>query len=449
MTRITSYLLPLTCYLFLITSSPAAFPPLRWEADTSVPKTAAFSAYRGETKRFAPVYVAGGAPVNTNGLICTFYWSTNGVLWWSKGLGPDPGLTVTGDPFEWTPQMDCGAARYSFFIRAASQDAAVSYAANGTLRMLGSPGAAPNALPLPARSIDFSEISFTNAPWATPDDLQAASNALAGALQPLGPRLDLIESNTSRWDAAWSWGPHFAAGYLLPADLAPYATTQQVATAVSGKLDAAASNATLRAEWFPDVYGTGEGHLRIVDTSTDEAVYLGPLGFGQWRRADGENPSGIDRFVNWYDVPERWEIAAASNNLAHVIGALKAADVGALPSTGEPAGLAVEWKANVYPETERGHLRIFDPLSMSEILIGPHGFGQWRTSDEEYPGGIDRYVPWASLITHDDMTAITNYVPLDEKELHRDSFTNLVWKSVYSNGWHFLVAFTNTPGGSE
>lgn len=27
--------------------------------------------------------------------------------------------------------------------------------------------------------------------------------------------------------------------------------------------------------------------------------------------------------------------------------------------------------------------------------------------------------------------------------LHRDSFTNLVWRDVWSNGWHWLVAYTN------
>ncbi len=46
---------------------------------------------------------------------------------------------------------------------------------------------------------------------------------------------------------------------------------------------------------------------------------------------------------------------------------------------------------------------------------------------------------------------LTRYVPLAEKELHRDSHTNLIWESVYSNGWHFLTAYTNTPtdGGGE
>lgn len=341
---------PLAAYCLLLTSACALTDP--WGVNVQQHTAVQRTYKQGESWTMQVTLRHGLRPLDLTGATAIFYWYTNAAqnVWWQRPAeitSPKAGLVTA----QWTPAMDTGAASYPYWIGIwASGSTSPLWRVTGTIRMLPSPGFTPNTLPLPARSIDFSEISFTNAPWATPADLQAASNALAGAVQPLGPRLALIESNTSRWDAAWSWGPHFAAGYLLPADLAPYATTQQVATAVSGKLDAAASNATLCAEWFPDVYGTGEGHLRIVDTSTDEAVYLGPLGFGQWRRADGENPSEIDRFVNWYDVPERWEIAAASNNLTHVIGVLKAADVGALPSAGEPAGLAIEWKVNVYPE---------------------------------------------------------------------------------------------------
>ncbi len=32
---------------------------------------------------------------------------------------------------------------------------------------------------------------------------------------------------------------------------------------------------------------------------------------------------------------------------------------------------------------------------------------------------------------------------------HVDSYTNLIWQSIYSNGWHWLVAVTNTPGGAQ
>ncbi|HOG18790.1 MAG TPA: hypothetical protein PLB96_15760, partial [Syntrophales bacterium] len=52
-------------------------------------------------------------------------------------------------------------------------------------------------------------------------------------VQPLGLRLDLIEDGTNNWTAAFAWGPHFAAGYLLPADISGLATTQQVEAAAA------------------------------------------------------------------------------------------------------------------------------------------------------------------------------------------------------------------------
>jgi hypothetical protein len=436
--------------LFIISLCAPAYAQIaqRWISEASRPTAQEITIYRGETLALEPTITVHGTPYAwPDETEVTLWWQSSnmGASWWSTpaALGTATGALRA----VWSPACDSGADRYTFFIRA-SAPSGIAYRASGTLIMRHSPGAVPNALPLPTPAIDFASIEIHNAPWLFESDWQSGSNALAGAVQALGPRLDSIETEAADWRAAFAWGPHFAAGYLLPADLAPYATTQQVAAATGGKLDAAATNSALRAEWFPDAYGTGEGHLRIADANTDDAVYLGPLGVGQWRRADWENPSGVDRFVSWHDIPERGEIEEASNNLAHVIGALNAADVGALPSAGESAGLAVEWKANVYPETEEGHLRIFDPLNQNEILLGPHGFGQFRTPDAEHPAGLDRYVPWASLPTLDDIAAVpTNYVPLADKELHRDSHTNLIWKSVYSNGWHFLIAYTNTPSG--
>lgn len=56
-------------------------------------------------------------------------------------------------------------------------------------------------------------------------------NDSAAAIQLFGPRIDLIEASTNYWQTAYSWGDHTMAGYLLPADLLPYATVQQVAEA--------------------------------------------------------------------------------------------------------------------------------------------------------------------------------------------------------------------------
>jgi len=62
----------------------------------------------------------------------------------------------------------------------------------------------------------------------------AQVGALTAEADPVaGPRLDLIEPETNKWNAAYGWGDHALAGYLLPADLAPYATTQQVEAAAA------------------------------------------------------------------------------------------------------------------------------------------------------------------------------------------------------------------------
>lgn len=56
-------------------------------------------------------------------------------------------------------------------------------------------------------------------------------NDSAAAIRLFGPRISLIEASTNHWNTAYSWGDHAMAGYLLPADLLPYATVQQVAEA--------------------------------------------------------------------------------------------------------------------------------------------------------------------------------------------------------------------------
>lgn len=207
-----------------ITAARGQTPVLAWDAEASAARPAQADVYRGETVALRPAFLERGAPADTNGAAFTLYWQTNGMgaAWWS-----DP-----TNAFRWTPARDCGAAAYTLFIRCDTA-AGASYRANARLRMLDSPGAEPNALPLPAASLDFARLTVLNPPWPSAADLQAASNALAAAVQPLGPRLDLIEGGTNAWQTAYGWGDHALAGYLLPAALAPYATTQQVAAALA------------------------------------------------------------------------------------------------------------------------------------------------------------------------------------------------------------------------
>ena len=127
--------------------------PLQWDCD--FPKAAAktFFIYQGETVTFEPTFRVNGKTVDLD--IEAVYIQTNGMaeLWWSL-----PNNTFA-------PTNDVGAASYRFFIQAAALEGGKNYHANGTLRMLPSPGFVPNALPLPIHTLDFSQVEVKNAPW--------------------------------------------------------------------------------------------------------------------------------------------------------------------------------------------------------------------------------------------------------------------------------------------
>ena len=159
-------------YLLLTTCLCASAQiPAQWNAETSADEPYSRTVFRGESLALTPEWTSGGRPLDTNGWAFTAWWSTNGVSWWGKGYGPDPTLTVTGDPFAWTPDMDTGARQHRLFIRAQSPSGDVSYRANARLTMLDSPGYTPNALPLPIPMIDFGATAYLNAPWLLPDAL--------------------------------------------------------------------------------------------------------------------------------------------------------------------------------------------------------------------------------------------------------------------------------------
>ena len=63
-----------------------------------------------------------------------------------------------------------------------------------------------------------------------------------------------------------------------------------------------------------------------------------------------------------------------------------------------------------------------------------------------YPGNVDPYVTLEAFQKTFTVTNVADAVQFaSDKELHRDSFTNLIWRTVWSNGWCWAVAYTNTP----
>jgi hypothetical protein len=150
----------------------------RWKVETTAPKPADHTAYRGETIVWEPTLLLYGAAIPlTNSEPATLYWQTNGMdsAWWSAPAevldGADGKLRAV-----WSPTNDVGAASYAWFVGVAATNG-VSYRANGTLKMQGAPGHVPNALPLPRQSLDFASVDLANEPW--PAQIAAATAGLA------------------------------------------------------------------------------------------------------------------------------------------------------------------------------------------------------------------------------------------------------------------------------
>lgn len=123
-----------------------------WPIDAPTAGARQFTAYHGETVRFNLQFR--GAMTNLSPR--AIYYQTNG-MGRAEWFGPVPGTVFH-------PTNDCGAAFYRFFIRCADPDG-VDYTANGSLRLLDSPGFDPATVQLPVQTLDFSKIEVLNPPW--------------------------------------------------------------------------------------------------------------------------------------------------------------------------------------------------------------------------------------------------------------------------------------------
>lgn len=171
--------------LFVISLCAPAYAQIaqRWISEASRPTAQEITIYRGETLALEPTITVHGTPYAwPDETEVTLWWQSSnmGASWWNTpaALGTATGALRA----VWSPACDSGADRYTFFIRA-SAPSGIAYRASGTLIMRHSPGAVPNALPLPTPAIDFSSIEIHNAPWLLASDWQSGSNALAGAVQ--------------------------------------------------------------------------------------------------------------------------------------------------------------------------------------------------------------------------------------------------------------------------
>jgi hypothetical protein len=128
--------------------------------------------YHGETIEFRAVR---GKSVVTNIEYAAIYYQTNGMgnVWWRTD-----GLTFH-------PTNDVGAASYRFFMEG-RDDLGRDWHANGLLRLLPSPGFAPNTLQLPVAMLDFAAVEVLNPPWTDPD-YSTSNAALVETIEATAP----------------------------------------------------------------------------------------------------------------------------------------------------------------------------------------------------------------------------------------------------------------------
>lgn len=161
-------------FTFSILHSSAAVP-LRWTVETSRAQPAVFEAYHGESIDLAATLQSYGKPVEIDpSADWKIYWQTNGMAdaWWSA-----PATVISDVPAApslrgvvtatFTPAMDPGAPAVNGFLGSPGNN----YRAAFTIRFRHAPGAVPNELPLPAKVIDFDQITVLNAPWPTDDKM--------------------------------------------------------------------------------------------------------------------------------------------------------------------------------------------------------------------------------------------------------------------------------------
>jgi hypothetical protein len=383
--------------VLLLCAVSAMAVPHRWVAEVSRPVAEEVFAFQGETIEFYPEITAYGEPFVADAY--QLHYQTNGMggLYFS-------GAITTNLPVLFTPSMDIGATSYSFFVES-TNSVGLCFRSFGTIRMKKSPGFSPNTIPLPVSRIDFASTVYTNAPWLLTESDPGIPSAVSNAVAQAGTNAQAI-ANAAQSNAVAIAGTN----------------AQAIASAAqSNAINFTSSNKTLRLFDPADVnsyeinhYMDGAGNKYVVSNSwemsfssdfgmevafpTAQTNYL----FTSWGQQYFEGT------VSYYWLGHPVYITYWSINLTGIYH--------------KPGGFYTrDW----LPTT---NALVLDPVA--ETGATGHAFIRLISTTNLT----------ATLASQAEVAAV-----LAETELHRDSYTNIIWRSVYSNGWMWLVAYTNYP----
>lgn len=267
----------------------AAPLPLHWRADWPNCKPVEKLLHRGVDVALQPTFYINGLAADTNGWAFSTFVQTNAVGAW---FGPLPGAFFSHT-------NDVGAAFYNVMVRAETPGGSVNYTAFARFRMLDSPGFTPGELPLPAKVIDFADVTVLNPPWgeggggidaatATNIAQAAAANATNGI-----PRITESESN-----------PGWAANsdHATEADFANQTSVlvggggMRDGTAIFAQLDAATETNAAQSAALDGKASTNDVQLTPVYSQTPT--------FSEWTFSDELNHTVLGPFHD--DVSDYW-----------------------------------------------------------------------------------------------------------------------------------------------
>jgi hypothetical protein len=345
----------------LLCSLSASALPLTWRADWPDCRPVESLVHRGTDVELQPTWYINGAAAATNGWTFTTYVQTNAVGQW---FGPLPGAAFSHT-------NDVGAAFYSVMVRAQGADGGVNYTAFARFRMLDSPGFTPGELPLPAKTIDFADVTVLNAPW--PD--ASITNGIVTAAAATNIAEAVAASATNALDAALSSRlSRESQNSTNYTDIAIAAATNDLASASS--LTNYATRAELDAGWWSEwtIVSAPEPERTRIVWGTYGGLIVGWVPQvsnidGDWATMGSAKGDGSSTDLTWTDgVDAEMNVTAARHRVAapvptkpEDIGAASVADATLTPQfsewTVEPVPLG-DWSITFVAEYDLDDARV-------------------------------------------------------------------------------------------
>ena len=146
------FLLSIICLI----SSLFGSVELKWAVETSRLEPVSFDAVHGETLALEAAFKSYGKPLDLTGKAFEIFYQTNKMnsSWWRAGASVSSN-TVTA---LFTPEMDPGVSVVHGFLGSTGD----IYRASFTIRFRNGPGAKPNEIPFPVKTLDLATVELKN-----------------------------------------------------------------------------------------------------------------------------------------------------------------------------------------------------------------------------------------------------------------------------------------------